>query len=167
MSVLIFEWSLFLCSRRARLVLTQPRHESPHLGSRDTQYPAVPRHNMLGSVMLFWLTAHLAALPRSRGREPVTVTAPEMYLRQGLAAGRGSPAGLCFSITLRFGLFFPFSAAHSWYKGFDTRRLSETGDTRCWYSSGYTYYAEAFTLTDHEHVAPRFFFLSLFFSLLA
>lgn len=88
---------------------------------------------------------------------------PSSVSKAGFSCRKGSPAGLCFSIALHFGLFFPFSAAHSWYKGFDTRRLSETGDTRCWCSSGYTYYAEAFTLTDHEHVTLRFFFLSLFF----
>lgn len=67
---------------------------------------------MLGSVMLLWLTVHLAALPRSRERELDTVTAPAVYLRQGLAAGRGHLLG-CVSASRYILVSFSLSLQHT------------------------------------------------------
>lgn len=161
MSVLFLERSLFLCLRRARLVLSQPQHEGPRLGIRDTQYLAVPGHNMLGPVMLLWLTTHLAALPRSR-EGACHCHSPSSVSKAGFSCMERVTCWVVFQHRATFWSLFPFLCTtllvqRIWHQVIIWNWRHKVL-VQLWLHilcrSLHSYY--------HEHVAPQFFFVCLF-----
>lgn len=110
---------------------------------------------MLCGQLLTWL------LTQEAEREPAALAGTMVYLKQGLAGGRGrgSPAGLYF-ITAHW---FSLLSLALWHTP-NTKALTpgdypkqETHDVSASLVTGH--YTQAFALNDHKRVTPWFVFL--------